>query len=47
MKWEVKLYIAGQVFTEEVIARDPNDAKKTALARNPTATIVSVNVSFF
>ena len=46
MKWEVKLYVAGQVFTEEVIARDPNDAKKTALARNPTATIVGVNAKF-
>ena len=31
---------------EEVIARDHNDAKKTALARNPTATVVSVNAKF-
>jgi nucleoside 2-deoxyribosyltransferase len=46
MKWEVKLYIAGQVFSEEVIARNHNDAKKTALARNPTATVVSVNAKF-
>jgi hypothetical protein len=46
MKWEVKLYIAGQVFVEEVIARDPNDAKKTALARNPTANVVGVNAKF-
>ena len=46
MKWEVKLYVAGQVFTEEVIARDPNDAKKTALARNPTAKVVSMTAVF-
>tara|TARA_B100000902_G_C27040191_1_gene778917 strand:- start:218 stop:364 length:147 start_codon:yes stop_codon:yes gene_type:complete len=42
MDWQVKLYIAGRVFTEQVIARNMNDAKDTALARNPTARVVSV-----
>ena len=46
MKCEVKLYIAGKVFSEVVIAKDYNDAKTTALARNPTAKIVSVSAIF-
>jgi len=46
MKWKVELY-DGQFFTETVRARTPNDAKETALSRNPNATVVSVNVSFF
>ena len=32
MRWEVKLYVSGKVFTEEVHARDYSDAKETALA---------------
>lgn len=43
---EVKLIVAGQVFTEEVRARNYEDARKTALARNPTARVVSVNAKF-
>ena len=35
MKCEVKLFKAGTVFTEEVIAVDYQDARKVALARNP------------
>jgi hypothetical protein len=46
MKCEVKLYVAGKVFTEEVYARDYQEAKEVALARNPTAKVVGVNVSF-
>ncbi len=46
MKCEVKLYVAGTVFYEEVNARNYDDAKRTALARNPTATVVSVNAKF-
>ena len=46
MKWEVKLYIGGTIFEEIVIARNMNDARKTALARNPTARVVSVNAKF-
>ena len=46
MKCEVKLYIAGKVFTETVEARNYQDAKETALARNPTARVVGVNAVF-
>ena len=46
MKWDVKLFVAGSVFTEQVHATNMQDARQTALARNPTATVVSVTVSF-
>ena len=46
MKCKVQLYVAGTVFDEVVVARVYEDAKKTALARNPTATIVSVTAVF-
>tara|TARA_B100000900_G_C20211018_1_gene565851 strand:+ start:400 stop:540 length:141 start_codon:yes stop_codon:yes gene_type:complete len=46
MKCQVKLFKAGTVFTEEVIAKDYQDARKVALARNPDATIVGVNAKF-
>jgi|TARA_A200000159_G_scaffold143514_1_gene147745 hypothetical protein len=44
MKCEVTLFIAGTIFKEEVIARNYEDARRTALARNPTAKVMSVNV---
>lgn len=46
MKYVVDLYVGGKVFKEEVIATNPKDAKETALARNPKAKVVSVNVRF-
>ena len=46
MRCEVKLYVAGRVFTEEVEAANYDDARETALARNPKATVVSVNAKF-
>ncbi len=46
MKCQVTLFKAGTVFKEEVIARDYQDAKKVALARNPDATVVSVTAVF-
>ena len=46
MKVRVTLYVAGTVFDEVVQARDYEVAKKTALARNPTATVVSVTAVF-
>jgi len=46
MKVKVQLYVCGNVFDEIVQARDYEDAKKTALARNPTATVVSVTAVF-
>ena len=42
MPIEVKLYVAGKVFTEEVYARNYDEAREVALARNPNATVVSV-----
>ena len=35
MKWEVKFYVGGKVFTEEVYASSHRDARETATARNP------------
>ena len=43
MVCEVKLYVAGQIFIETVHARDYQDAKRTALARNPNARVIGVN----
>tara|TARA_B100000902_G_scaffold233398_1_gene221320 strand:- start:1722 stop:1865 length:144 start_codon:yes stop_codon:yes gene_type:complete len=46
MKCEVTLYVAGTVFKEQVIARNYQDAREVALARNPTAKVVSVTAVF-
>ena len=46
MKCKVELYVAGRVFYEEVHARDYQEAREVALARNPNATVVSVNAKF-
>lgn len=46
MKVQVTLYVAGTVFKEVVVARNYDDAKRTALARNPTAKVVSVTAVF-
>ena len=46
MKIEVKLYVGGKVFSEVVEAVNYQDARETALARNPTARVVSVNAKF-
>lgn len=46
MKYKVQLYVGGKVFTEEVYANDPKDARETAQARNPKAKVISVNASF-
>ena len=45
MRCKVELYVAGRVFYELVEARDYQDARRTALARNPSATVVSVNAA--
>jgi hypothetical protein len=46
MKCKVELYKAGTVFHEVVIARDYQDARETALARNPGATVMGVTAVF-
>jgi len=46
MRCKVQLYVAGKVFYEEMEARDYQDAKRTALARNPSAKVISVTGVF-
>ena len=46
MRCKVQLFVAGTVFYEEVYARDYQEAKRTALARNPGATVLSVTGVF-
>ena len=46
MKCKVTPYVAGKTFDEVVHAKDYADAKKTALARNPTAQVIGVNRVF-
>ena len=46
MRCEVKLFVAGKVFSEEVHARDYNEARQVALARNPNARVIGVNAKF-
>lgn len=46
MKCEVTLFKAGTVFKEEMIARNYQDAREVALARNPGAKIVSVTAVY-
>lgn len=46
MKIKVTLYVAGKVFDEIVQASNYEDGKRTALARNPTAKVVSVTAVF-
>lgn len=46
MKCKVELYKAGTVFHEIVIAKDYKDARDTALARNPGATLMGVTAVF-
>lgn len=46
MKVEVRLYVAGSLFTETVHARNYQEAREVALARNPNAKVISVNAVF-
>jgi hypothetical protein len=46
MKCKVQLYVAGTVFDEIVHARDYQEAKKVALARNPNAQVIGVTAVF-
>jgi hypothetical protein len=46
MRCKVQLYVAGKVFYEEVQARDYQEARQVALARNPNAKVVSVTGVF-
>ena len=46
MRCKVQLYVAGKVFDEIIEARDYHDAKRTAIARNPSAKVISVTSIF-
>lgn len=46
MKCKVQLYVGGKVFDEIVEAVNYDDAKQTALARNPKAKVMSVTAVF-
>ena len=46
MKCKVKLFVAGKVFDEIVIARDYQEARQDALARNPNAQVIGVTAVF-
>ena len=46
MRHQVKLFVAGSVFTEDVIARNYDEARQVALARNPNARVISVTAVF-
>jgi len=46
MKIRVTLFIAGKIIEETIEAANYDKAKRTALARNPTATVVSVTAVF-
>jgi len=47
MKCKVELYVAGKTFNESVYARDYDEARQVALARNPNARVIGVNADFF
>ena len=46
MKVKVVLWSAGTVFHEIVIAPDYETARKTAIARNPSARVLSATAVF-
>ena len=46
MRSKVELFVAGTVFKEEVVARNYQEAREVALARNPNARVVSVTAVF-
>ena len=46
MKCEVKLYVAGKVYSEIIEAVNYQEAREVAKARNPHAKVVSVTAKF-
>jgi hypothetical protein len=46
MKCEVKLFVAGKIFTEIVECANYESARRTALARNPDARVIGVTSVF-
>ena len=46
MKVRATLIVAGKIFNEIVHAKDYDDARQTALSRNPNAKIISLTAVF-
>ena len=46
MRCQVKLFVAGKVFTEDVHARNYDEARQVAVVRNPNARVLGVNARF-
>ena len=46
MRCKVTLYVAGKVFYEVVEARNYQEAREAAVARNPNAKVVGVTAVF-
>jgi len=46
VRCEVKLYVAGKVYSEFVEAHNYQEAREVAKVRNPHAKVISVNAVF-
>ena len=46
MKVKITLWIAGKTFVEVVQSKDYEDAKRTALSRNPTAKVIAITAVY-
>jgi hypothetical protein len=46
VKCKIQIYVAGKVFDELVEARDYQEARQVALARNPNAKVIGVTAVF-
>lgn len=46
MRCRVQLIVSGKVFYEQMEVRDYDDARRTALARNPTARVLHITAVF-
>lgn len=46
MKFQVKMYQGGKVFTEEVYANNPKEAREVAQNLNKYAKVIGVNATF-
>ena len=46
MKVKVTLWVGGRTFDEIVVVSNIQEAKETALSRNPTARVIAMNPVF-
>ena len=46
MKVKVTLWVGGKTFEEIVVVSNIQEAKETALSRNPRAKVISMNPAF-